>query len=61
LGRTCFFLPHGERAHAGDGYACIRAHGRRWKRETAAALEVIGIQTPAKIMAEITEDEGVAA
>ena len=39
-------LPLGERAHAADGYACIRAYGRRWKHEATAALLAIGIPTP---------------
>jgi hypothetical protein len=43
-------LPHGERAHAEarpDGYLCIAAYGRRWKREAATALAAMGIKTPA--------------
>ena len=52
-------LPHGERAHARNGYACILAYGRRWKREAVAGLEAIGIPTPTAIAAEITEDDGL--
>jgi hypothetical protein len=48
-------LPYGERAHTGNGYSCIHAYGRRWRREAAAALAAIGIPTPAAIMAEAKE------
>jgi hypothetical protein len=52
-------LPHGERAHADDGYTCIRAYGRRWKSEAAAALAALGIPSPsaAEIDAELRNDE----
>jgi hypothetical protein len=55
--------PHGERAHAGEGYRCIIAYGRRWKRAAAAALAPYCIPTPAEIEAKLLgkEDDGRAA
>jgi hypothetical protein len=47
-GADVLLLPRGERAHAGDGYACVRAYGKRWKREAAAALANIGIPAPSE-------------
>jgi hypothetical protein len=56
-------LPHGERAHAVAGYACIIAYGRRWKSEAAAALPGHSISTPAEFVTELlgTEEGGRAA
>jgi hypothetical protein len=39
-------LPNGERAHAGNNYACIHAYAKRWKGAAAAALAAIGIPAP---------------
>jgi hypothetical protein len=39
-------LPHDERAHSDEGYACIVAYGRRWKSAAADALSSFGIPAP---------------
>lgn len=39
-------FPHGERAHANDGFDCIRRYIERWKREAATALLEMGIPMP---------------
>jgi hypothetical protein len=46
-------FPRGERAHADNGFDCIRHYIARWKREAAAALLAIGIPTPIEIAVEI--------
>jgi hypothetical protein len=42
-------FPHGERAHADDGFDCIRRYIARWRSEAATALSAIGIPTPREI------------
>jgi len=45
-GTDVLLLPHGERAHADDGYDCVIAYGRSWKKVAAAALASLGIPSP---------------